>query len=329
VWTREQPFAAELLVNQRITGRGSSKDIRHLEISLEGSGLAYEPGDALGVWPRNEPALVEEVLRSLQLDADTEVTHAGHSLPLHAWLTEKRELASLSQLPTPRSALELVKALRPLAPRLYSIASSQKAVGEEAHLTVAHVEYQRDGATRWGVASHFLATREDGDRLPVYIERNERFHLPRDGARDLIMIGPGTGVAPYRGFLQERVATGASGRHWLLFGNPHSRSDFLYQLEWQRALKNGQLHRLDLAFSRDTSEKVYVQQRLRENGRELYAWLQEGAHLYVCGDALRMARDVQATLLEVFAEHGGKDPEQAQDYLNELQRQGRYARDIY
>ena len=328
-WTREQPFAAELLVNQRITGRGSSKDIRHLEISLEGSGLAYEPGDALGVWPRNPPALVAEVLRSLKLDADAEVTHAGHTLPLHTWLTEKRELTRLLQLPTARSALELVTTLRPLTPRLYSIASSQKAVGEEAHLTVAHVEYQRDGATRWGAASHFLATREDGDRLPVYIERNERFHLPRDGARDLIMIGPGTGVAPYRGFLQDRVATGASGRHWLLFGNPHSRSDFLYQLEWQRALKNGQLHRLDLAFSRDTSEKTYVQQRLRENGRELYAWLQDGAHLYVCGDALRMARDVQATLLEVIAEHGDKDAEQAQDYLNELQRQGRYARDIY
>jgi len=328
-WTREQPFAAELLVNQRITGRGSSKDIRHLEISLEGSGLTYEPGDALGVWPKNPPALVEEVLRSLQLDADTEVSHAGHTLPLHTWLTEKRELTRLLQLPKARSALELVAALRPLTPRLYSIASSQKAVGEEAHLTVAHVEYQRDGAARWGAASHFLATREDGDRLPVYIERNERFHLPRDGARDLIMIGPGTGVAPYRGFLQDRVATGASGRHWLLFGNPHSRSDFLYQLEWQRALKNGQLHRLDLAFSRDTAEKIYVQQRLRENGRELYAWLQEGAHLYVCGDALRMARDVQAALLEVIAEHGDKDAEQAQDYLNELQRQGRYARDIY
>ncbi len=269
------------------------------------------------------------MLGSLKLDADAEVTHAGQTLPLHTWLTEKRELTRLPQLPAAHSAQELVASLRPLTPRLYSIASSQKAVGEEAHLTVAHLEYQRDGATRWGAASHFLATREDGDRLPVYIERNERFHLPRDGARDLIMIGPGTGVAPYRGFLQERIATGASGRHWLLFGNPHSRSDFLYQLEWQRALKNGQLHRLDLAFSRDTAEKIYVQQRLRENGRELYAWLQEGAHLYVCGDALRMARDVQATLLEVIAEHGGQDPEQAQDYLNELQRQGRYARDIY
>lgn len=370
-WTRELPFAAEVLVNQRITGRDSAKDIRHLEISLEGSDLSYEPGDALGVWPLNPPALVDAVLAALHLDADAKVTHAGTELPLRSWLGEKRELtqltrpfiashaaharseelnrllapensAALSKLlaeqqpldlflgvPAAWSAEELVAALRPLTPRLYSIASSQKAVGEEAHLTVAHVEYQREGTTRWGAASHFLAASEAGARLPVFIERNERFRLPRDHARDLIMIGPGTGVAPFRGFLQERAATGASGRHWLLFGNPHGRSDFLYQLEWQRALKNGQLHRLDLAFSRDTAEKIYVQQRLRENGAELYAWLQDGAHLYVCGDALRMARDVQLTLLEVIAEHGGKNPEQAQDYLNQMQREGRYARDVY
>jgi sulfite reductase (NADPH) flavoprotein alpha-component len=370
-WSRNDPYAAELLANQKITGRGSSKDIRHLEISLEGSGLNYEPGDALGVWPSNPPALVDAVLSALNVDGGIQVAHAGQTLPLATWLGEKRELTRLSRsfiashaalaqdadlnrllapdnvaalgrllaeqqpidllqrIPAAWSAEDLVAALRPLTPRLYSIASSQKSVGDEAHLTVAHIEYEKDAALRWGAASHFLASKEPGARVPVFIERNERFRLPRDGARDLIMIGPGTGVAPFRGFLQDRVATGATGRHWLLFGNPHFRSDFLYQLEWQRALKNGHLQRLDLAFSRDSATKTYVQHRLREHGRELYAWLESGAHLYVCGDATRMARDVHAALLDVIAEHGGKDAESAADYLNTLQQQGRYARDIY
>ena len=185
-------------------------------------------------------------------------------------------------------------ALRPLVPRLYSIASSQKVVGDEAHLTVAHVEYEREGDTRWGAASSFIARAAEGETLPVFIEHNTRFRLPKDASRDIVMIGPGTGVAPFRGFVQERVVVGASGRNWLLFGNPHGRSDFLYQLEWQRALKQGGLHRLDLAFSRDGAEKVYVQHRLREHGRELFAWLQDGSHLTSAGHAHgeRRARDV-------------------------------------
>ncbi|MCX7042412.1 MAG: assimilatory sulfite reductase (NADPH) flavoprotein subunit [Gammaproteobacteria bacterium] len=371
VYTREHPFAAELLANQRITGRGSHKDIRHIELSLEGSGLSYEPGDALGVWPVNPPKLVSEFLDTLGLDSDAIVNHGGQSLPLAQWLGHKRELTRLTRAfiashaalagdaelnrllapdqapafarllsdtqpiellqrsPAPWSAEELVAALRPLTPRLYSIASSQKSVGAEAHLTVAHVEYEDQGALRWGAASHYLASQDEGAKLPVYIERNDRFRLPTDPSRDLIMIGPGTGVAPYRGFLQDRIATGASGRHWLLFGNPHFRSDFLYQLEWQRALKQRQLHRLDLAFSRDGASKTYVQHRLREHGRDVYAWLENGAHLYVCGDATRMARDVHATLLSIIATHGGKDEDGAADYLSELQRQGRYARDVY
>lgn len=367
---RDAPFAAELLVNQRITGRGSRKDTRHFEISLEGSGLHYEPGDALGLWPRNPPALVEAVLATLELDGDASVVHAGQDLPLRQWLGEKRELTrlarpfvalhaertrsdALDRLLAPDntaqltkwfadtqvidllqqyrgnwSADELVAALRPLAPRLYSIASSQKLVGDEAHLTVVHVEYDNRGGTRWGAASHQLATSEEGARLPIYIEHNERFRLPRDAARDVIMIGPGTGVAPFRGFVQERTAVGATGRNWLLFGNPHGRSDFLYQLEWQEALKNGSLHRLDLAFSRDQAEKIYVQHRLREHGRELYAWLESGAHLYVCG-AIAMGKDVHAALLDAIATHGGKSGDDANDYLNDLQAQGRYARDVY
>jgi sulfite reductase (NADPH) flavoprotein alpha-component len=234
----------------------------------------------------------------------------------------------LQDFPAAWSAEELVAALRPLAPRLYSIASSSKIVGDEAHLTVAHVEYSAAGSTRWGAASHYLAGSADGERLPVYIERNERFRIPRDSTRDIVMIGPGTGVAPFRGFVQEREAVGASGRNWLLFGNPHSRSDFLYQLEWQDALKRGALHRLDLAFSRDDSKKIYVQDRLREHGRELYAWLDNGAHLYVCG-ATAMGKGVHAALIDAIAEHGGKSAEDAEDFLDTLQQQGRYARDVY
>ena len=370
-WTRERPFVAELLTNQRITSRGSEKDIRHLELSLEGAGLDYEPGDALGVVIENPPALVEAIVAELGLDADVPVTVGADTLPLRDWLGKRREITRLSRpfvathaahagsealnrllAPDQREALTslmadaqiidllhdhpgawtaeaLVEALRPLQPRLYSIASSRKAVGDEAHLTVAHVEYRRGDATRWGAASHFLAAREEGAQVQVYIEHNERFRLPADGAKDIIMIGPGTGVAPFRAFVQEREAVAATGRNWLFFGNPHAREDFLYQVEWQDALKRGALHRLDLAFSRDQASKVYVQHRLREQARELYAWLANGAHLYVCGDATRMAKDVHAALLDIIAVQGGKSAEDANDYLNALQAQGRYARDVY
>lgn len=370
-YTRDNPFPAELLVNQRITGHGSEKDIRHIELSLEGSGLHYEVGDALGIWPVNPPALVDAVLATLELDGTQAITHGEQTLPLREWLSSKRELTRLSRpfvathaaqakseelnallapdrtadftrlmaeqqvidllraYPAAWAAEELVAALRPLVPRLYSIASSPKAVGEEAHLTVAHVEYTIDGDTRWGAASHFLARATEGERLPVFIEHNDRFRLPKDGARDVILVGPGTGVAPFRGFVQDRAAGGTSGRNWLFFGNPHARSDFLYQLEWQDALKRGELHRLDLAFSRDQAHKVYVQDRLRERGADVFAWLEGGAHFYVCGDATRMAKDVHAALLDIIATHGGKSAEDAADYLNDLQAQGRYARDVY
>ncbi len=370
-WTRERPFTAELLTNQRVTGRGSEKDIRHIELSLDGAGLDYEPGDALGVIIENPTALVEAIVAELGLDGATPVTVGADTLPLRDWLGKRREITRLSRpfvathaahagsdalnrllAPDQREALTalmadsqiidllhdhpgawtaeaLVEALRPLQPRLYSIASSRKAVGDEAHLTVAHVEYQRGDATRWGAASHFLAAREEGTQVQVYIEHNERFRLPADGAKDIIMIGPGTGVAPFRAFVQEREAIGATGRNWLFFGNPHAREDFLYQVEWQDALKRGALHRLDLAFSRDQASKIYVQHRLREQARELFAWLENGAHLYVCGDATRMAKDVHAALLDVIAVQGGKSAEDANDYLNALQAQGRYARDVY
>jgi sulfite reductase (NADPH) flavoprotein alpha-component len=369
LWTRERPFAAEVLTNQRISSRGSAKDIRHIELSLADSGLSYEPGDALGVWPTNPPALVDEILAATGLDAQTVITHDEQNLPLIDWLLTKRELTRLSRpfavthaararhadldaaLAAPDAfarllanfqvidllhafaatwdAQEFVAALRPLTPRLYSIASSLKAVDDEAHLTVAPVDYAAFGSNHFGAASHFLATSRIDGKVPIFIEANERFRLPQDTSRDVIMIGPGTGVAPFRSFLQERIALGAKGKSWLFFGNPHFRSDFLYQIEWQRALKRGELHKLDLAFSRDQSHKVYVQHNIRRSGRELYAWLENGAHLYVCGDATQMAKDVHAALRDVIVEHGRRNQEDAEAYLARLAAEHRYARDIY
>ena len=369
LYGREKPYLAEVLVNQRITARESEQDVRHLEITLHES-LHYEPGDALGVWPTNNPALVDTVLSQLKLNADEVISIGDQSLSVHEWLSSKRELTRLSksfvqqhatrfagddlsallksdnneaisqlisqqQLPDFLSrypgewgAEELVNALRPLAPRLYSIASSRKAVGNEAHLTVSLLEYQKDENLRRGLASGFLTDRDVGVTLPVFIERNERFRTPTDTSRDILMIGPGTGVAPFRGFVQERIEVGATGKNWLLFGARHAASQFLYQLEWQDALKKGQLHRLDLAFSRDQADRIYVQQRLRENAAEVFAWLENGAHLYICG-AIAMGKDVHQALLEIVSEQTGKSKEDASEYLSELQQAGRYAKDVY
>lgn len=370
-WSRERPYLAEVLVNQRIVGSGSEKDVRHIELSLAGSSLHYQPGDALGVWPTQAPELVQRIVQTLALDGDTAVTHGGETLPLSEWLAHRRELtvltrpfvaalaergghdalkallqpagnAELSKLlnshqlidllrawPATWDAAALVAALRPLAPRMYSIASSQAQVDEEVHLTVARVRFDKEGEARWGVGSRYLCDAEEGAQVPVFIEANERFRLPADGARDVIMVGPGTGVAPFRAFVQQRQNDGASGRNWLFFGNPHRHSDFLYQSEWLQAVKEGALAQLDVAFSRDQADKVYVQQRLREHGREVWQWLQDGAHFYVCGDAERMAGDVQRALVEIAAEHGGKTPEDAAAWVQTLLLEGRYARDVY
>lgn len=370
VWHREQPFQAPLLLNQRITGRDSDRDVRHLEFSLDGSGLHYAPGDALGIWPAQSPILVDAILNILKLDGDTAVRVGNDEHDLRTWLAAHRELTQLTRpffaahversgnaqlrellAPTARDTLAdlfsrwqvldllrrhpagwtaetLVTALRPLAPRLYSIASAQSVVGDEVHLTVSHVDYALDGEARWGAASRYLARQAEGESVPVFVEANERFHLPADD-RDILMIGAGTGIAPYRAFVQERAERGASGRNWLVFGNPHFHSDFLYQVEWQQALKNGQLHRIDLAFSRDQAEKLYVQHRLLEQGRRVYEWLESGAHLYVCGDANRMAKDVHKALVAVVAEHGARSSEDAEAWLSQLIQQGRYARDVY
>ncbi|WP_115511506.1 assimilatory sulfite reductase (NADPH) flavoprotein subunit [Xanthomonas arboricola] len=380
-WSHQQPFPAELLANQIVSGRDfkgpqfrvyalPSKRVRHLEFSLEGSGLSYEPGDALGIRHRNPPALVDAVLETLRLDGHAAVTVGEETLALHEWLATRRELTKLSRpllaahaeraradelqallAPTQTAGLAslladhqlidvlrrwpadwdhagLLAALRPLTPRLYSIASSRKRVGEEVHLVVDELTYQAHGHAHLGSASGFLAALREGDTAPVYIEPNARFRLPADTDRDILMIGPGTGVAPFRGFVQERAETGAKGRNWLFFGAQHFNTDFLYQAEWQQALQRGELHALEVAFSRDQAEKIYVQHRLRARGAEVYAWLQGGAHLYVCG-AIGMGKDVHAALLDIVATHGAVDAEAAAAYLTQLQVEGRYARDVY
>lgn len=370
-WSRQHPFRAEVLASQRIVAGDSGKDVRHIELSLEGSGLTYQPGDALGVWPTQSSVLVDAVLATLGLDGDREVIFKDEHLPLRQWLGQRRELTGLTRpfvathaergqhaelkawlqpdartelaalldgtplldllrrYPAEWDADALVASLRPLAPRMYSIASSPKQVEGEVHLTVDRLHYRSDGEERWGVASRHLCALGEGDTVPVFVEANDRFRLPAEPSRDIVMIGPGTGVAPFRAFVQERAATGATGRNWLFFGNPHRRTDFLYQLEWQQALRNGTLNRLDVAFSRDQADKVYVQHRIREQGRELWSWLQRGTYLYVCGDADRMAPDVHAALLDVAVAHGGKSREDAASWLGSLLDEGRYLRDVY
>ncbi|EDC6049507.1 NADPH-dependent assimilatory sulfite reductase flavoprotein subunit [Salmonella enterica] len=369
-YTKEAPLRASLSVNQKITGRNSEKDVRHIEIDLGDSGLCYQPGDALGVWYQNDPALVKEIVELLWLKGDEPVAVDGKLLPLtealqwhfeltvntagivenYATLTRSEFLLPLvgdkAQLqhyaaatpiadmlrfsPSQLDADALVGLLRPLTPRLYSIASSQAEVENEVHLTVGVVRYDIEGRARAGGASSFLADRVDDEgEVRVFIEHNENFRLPTNPETPIIMIGSGTGIAPFRAFIQQRVADEASGKNWLFFGNPHFTEDFLYQVEWQRYVKEGLLSRIDLAWSRDQKEKIYVQDKLRERGAELWRWINDGAHIYVCGDANRMAKDVEQALLEVIAEFGGMDLESADEYLSELRVARRYQRDVY
>jgi sulfite reductase (NADPH) flavoprotein alpha-component len=366
--TRANPAAAEVITNQRITGRDALKDVRHVELVLADEAIRYEPGDALGVVHRNPEHAIDALLQVTRLDGGETVSHAGRQLPLHAWLRDELEITRIARpllvtlaergnvsaqawlapdgasafqdftqrsqvadlfarFPVDWSGASLVAALRPITSRVYSIASSQAVVGPEVHTTVAVVG--SDGASAPGAASAFLAAQAVDTPLQVWIERNERFRVPPDSSRDIIMIGPGTGVAPFRAFLQERESTGAKGRNWLFFGGRTRRDEFLYQLEWQAALKRGSLQRLDVAFSRDQAHKIYVQDRLREAGREIFDWLSNGAYLYVCGDAARMAPDVQRALLDIAAQHGALAEDDAREWLGELTADGRYLRDVY
>ena len=352
-----QPFRALLRECRTLTGADSVKDIRHVGIDIGGSQIAYRPGDALGVLPCNDPALVDAVLAAAGCAADAPVEHGGSRQPLREALRRRCDLtrprAALAErlgLPGARagggvdvldllrdaapgvlSAQELVAALAPLRPRLYSIASSPLAAADAVHLTVAMVHWVAAGRARDGVCSTYLGLRTDpGAAVPVYLHVNRNFRLPDDDRAPIVMIGPGTGIAPFRAFLQERQALAAAGaRSWLFFGNPNRATDFLYRDELEAWLHDGTLTCLTTAFSRDQGHKVYVQHRIAEHGAELFRWLAEGAHLYVCGDAERMAPDVDEALRQVIATHGGRSAEDAADYLMSLKRARRYQRDVY
>ncbi|PWG61966.1 sulfite reductase subunit alpha [Sediminicurvatus halobius] len=365
------PWHAPVNSVYALHGEGAPKDTRHVVIDLAGSGLTYRPGDSLGVYPQNDPALVASVIGELGAAAETEVTvKAGIALrldeALRDWLDitapsdevlellaavagdagEARALAALAEEGLDDSPLDVFDVLRRhpsarpdvqafvdrlgrLRPRLYSIASSQSMHPEEVHLTVGVVRYEAEARQRKGVASNFLAERAAGREVPIYLQPAKDFAVPEDDRTPIIMVGPGTGIAPFRGFLEERHARGASGGAWLFFGNPHRESDFLYQEELEGYLEAGTLTRLATAFSRDGERKVYVQDRMREHGAELWSWLQAGACFYVCGDAEHMAPAVDTALRDVIREHGGADEESARDYLRKLARQGRYQRDVY
>ncbi len=364
VATASTPVSASVLDLVRLNGRGSDKQTCHIEFDLGGTPLQYLPGDSLGIVAANDPALVAELVEQLQISPDAELSRALHCdyeltvltpgfieayaraggiEPLAALCADKDRTA-LRRFMEDRQILDVVRAyplrgvpaaqftalLRKLEPRLYSISSSAAAAPGEVHITVAEVAFASPFAQRFGTASGQLCRRtEPGATFQVYVERNEQFRLPEDPQSPLIMIGAGTGVAPFRAFMQEREVQEARGRTWLFFGERRFRTDFLYQAEWQQYLRAGWLTRMDVAFSRDQAQKVYVQDRLREHGREVYAWLQEGACLYVCGDAKRMAPDVQAALVDIVIAHGGRDEEAAREYLNDLTLERRYRRDVY
>ena len=371
--SKKNPFPATVVANIDLSGHGSGKEVRHLELALEGSALNHEPGDSVGILPTNDPAGVAELIEVLGLEASSAVDTGNEATTLQFALAHLYEIttltrplvekyAELSDAQVLRAMLadergealwtylrgrhlidlvgefpvrglaasDLLGMLRRLPPRLYSIASSLKANPGEIHATVAAVRYESHGRKRRGVASTFVAERiAEGDQVPIYVEANRNFKLPADPATPIIMVGPGTGVAPFRAFVQEREAIGATGRNWLFYGDQRFTTDFLYQREWQQHLKDGVLTRMDVAFSRDRTPKAYVQHRMKAQARELYAWLEDGAHFYVCGDAERMARDVHRTLIEIVAEHGHLSIDRATEHVQELQRTRRYQRDVY
>jgi sulfite reductase (NADPH) flavoprotein alpha-component len=369
-YSKQNPYEATLLTSQKITGRHSGKDVRHIEIDLEGSGLTYQAGDALGVWYENDPELALALVAKVGLTGEELIDLDGDNIQLVTALVSQYEITSanpqlvtkfaelsgskkleklvadknklreyssntqiidvLAEKKTQLSAEQLIGLLRRLTPRLYSISSSQEEVGEEVHLTVGVVEFDKGEESRQGGASSFLSRRlEEGATVKVYVEENNNFKLPADDNTPVIMIGPGTGIAPFRAFVQERDNREAEGKNWLFFGDRTFTDDFLYQVEWQKYLKSGVVHQLDVAFSRDQVEKVYVQQRVLEHAEQVWQWLQDGAHVYVCGDMNHMAKDVHDALLTVIEQQGKQSREQAEQYLNELRKSKRYQKDVY
>ena len=373
-YSRSNPFPAKLVANRKLNGPGSEKDTRHFEIALDGSGLNYEAGDALGVVPMNCPELVDDLLGMLKLSGDELVPgRDGTTVALREALLRHYEITKIPQpflkavgersgdellrkLTAPGVNGELIKfiwgreiidvllahpavkfapaefvsLLKKLQPRLYSISSSPKAHPDHIHLTVNVVRFESLARQRKGVCSTFLADRiEPVAPLPIFIHKNKNFRPPPKSDAPMIMIGPGTGIAPFRAFLQERRASGSKGKNWLFFGDQRAATDFMYRDELETMQRDGVLSRLDLAFSRDQAEKIYVQHRMRDNAKELFSWLEAGAHFYVCGDANRMAKDVDAVLHEVVHTAGGVTAERAAQYVARLKAENRYQRDVY
>lgn len=355
-WSKANPFAATLLRVQNLNGPGSAKEVNHVEISLAGSGIEYEVGDALGLWPVNCHRSVEAILEAGHFTGEEIVEFKGEPWPLRAALLRKCDLHVLTpavrekmQLPVEDDWLRdrhlidlliefapllgaqtLIDSLRPLQPRLYSIASSPKAHPTQVHLTVGAVRYSLHGRERLGVASTYLADRlNPGCPVEVYLQKSAHFRLPANPKVPIIMVGPGTGIAPFRAFLEERIAVGRAGKSWLFFGDQHESADFLYRDWLLECREKGSLSRFDLAWSRDSEEKVYVQHKMLAAGAELFAWLEEGAHFYVCGDASRMAHDVDAALKSIVARHGNMSIDAATEYVARLTAEHRYQRDVY
>src|SRR5687767_3544494 len=377
LFSRKNPFPSRLLKRRKLDGPGSEKETFHYEYSLEGSGLVFEVGDSLGVFPANAPELVEEILTLLGFTGEEMVTGTScEGIAVRTSLLRERTITTPSRqfvqmvaerIPTARFLLEycdpnqrakldaylwgrhvvdflieypelqnkispseLVTALSKLQPRLYSIASSLKRYPEAAHLLVTNVGFVSHGRSRKGVCTSFMSERiDEATRVPVFIRTAKHFRLPSDPAAPIIMIGVGTGLAPYRAYLQEREAIGATGRNWLFFGEQRRSANFYHEKELAGYVASGLLTRFDTAFSRDQSQKVYVQHRMREVGREIWSWLQEGAYLYLCGDAERMAPDVDAALQAIAEEQGAMSQEAAAEYMAKLRAEKRYRRDVY
>ena len=372
-YSRKNPFPGRLLVNRRLNSPDSEKDTRHFEISLAGSGLSYEVGDSMAIYPTNDPVLVDEILEALDAKGDEEI--AGNrgvattlrvgllrdysiTQPTPRFLNAVAERASaaplLAELLDPErkhdldsylwgmemidfliehpsiefTPQEFVALLPKLQPRLYSIASSLKMFPEAVHFIIDVVRYKSHGRMRQGVCSTFLADRCSDSPASIYPTAS-KFRLPEDPDAPIIMVGPGTGVAPFRAFLQEREVAGARGKSWLFFGAQREKSDFYYREDFEKFMGNGTLTRIDTAFSRDQAHKIYVQDRMTEAADELWKWLEDGAYFYVCGDAKRMAKDVDAALHQIVREQGGKNGEEASEYVENLKRDKRYKRDVY
>jgi sulfite reductase (NADPH) flavoprotein alpha-component len=359
-FTAENPIEAEISALINLNGTGSTRETWHAEFAVDDPGFVYKPGDAIGLYPENDPDLAHELLEAVGLGGDTALqqrlveshditTLSRPAVDTYAKLTGRKDVAKLLEegelarfaadrqlidlfttFPEKLAPDQLVKLLRPLPGRLYSVASSLKAHPGEAHLLVGAVRWSSHGRIRKGVTSTYLADRcKAGGKARIYIKPNRHFGLPADGNTPVIMIGAGTGVAPYRGFVEERAENGDKGKSWLFFGERNFSYDFLYQLEWQDFLASGALSRIDVAFSRDQPEKIYVQTRLWERRAELRAWLDDGAHIYVCGDEKGMAKDVDATLARILAESAKGDEEAGRAKLKELTKAGRYQRDVY